>query len=220
MTQREQLETELAGATAELRAHMATWEYAFSMAGGCHGGREHPALGDPRADRGSTLAVATSAPACSNTSSELALRGKRTLRSLRSGQRLSDAFTEGGDDMADNRGVAYMGTGKVEVQDIDFPTFELKDGPGVNPDNVGRQLPARGDPQGRLHQHLRLRPAHGPRPHDRPRGADPRPRDHRRGDRGRAGTSSSSRSATSARCRSTSPAAAAATARRATPASA
>ncbi len=34
--------------------------------------------------------------------------------------------------MADNRGVAYMGTGKVEVRDIDFPTFELKDGPGVN----------------------------------------------------------------------------------------
>ena len=43
--------------------------------------------------------------------------------------------------MADNRGVAYMGTGKVEVQNIDFPTFELQDGPGVNPDNVGRQLP-------------------------------------------------------------------------------
>jgi glutathione-independent formaldehyde dehydrogenase len=43
--------------------------------------------------------------------------------------------------MADNRGVAYMGTGKVEVQDIDFPTFELQDGPGVNPGNVGRQLP-------------------------------------------------------------------------------
>ncbi len=43
--------------------------------------------------------------------------------------------------MADNRGVAYMGTGKVEVQDIDFPTFELKDGPGVNPANIGRQLP-------------------------------------------------------------------------------
>ena len=43
--------------------------------------------------------------------------------------------------MADNRGVAYMGTGKVEVQDIDYPTFELQDGPGVNPDNVGRQLP-------------------------------------------------------------------------------
>jgi glutathione-independent formaldehyde dehydrogenase len=43
--------------------------------------------------------------------------------------------------MADNRGVAYMGTGKVEVQDIDFPDFELKDGPGVNPANVGRKLP-------------------------------------------------------------------------------
>jgi glutathione-independent formaldehyde dehydrogenase len=43
--------------------------------------------------------------------------------------------------MADNRGVAYMGTGKVEVQNIDFPGLELKDGPGVNPDNVGRQLP-------------------------------------------------------------------------------
>src|SRR3954464_14638283 len=43
--------------------------------------------------------------------------------------------------MADNRGVAYMGTGKVEVHDIDFPGFTLQDGPGVNPDNVGRQLP-------------------------------------------------------------------------------
>jgi glutathione-independent formaldehyde dehydrogenase len=43
--------------------------------------------------------------------------------------------------MAENRGVAYMGTGKVEVQNIDFPTFELQDGPGVNPDNVGRALP-------------------------------------------------------------------------------
>jgi glutathione-independent formaldehyde dehydrogenase len=43
--------------------------------------------------------------------------------------------------MADNRGVAYMGPGKVELHDIDFPTFELKDGPGVNPANVGRQLP-------------------------------------------------------------------------------
>ena len=40
-----------------------------------------------------------------------------------------------------NKAVAYMGTGKVEVQTIDYPTFELKDGPGVNPDNVGRQLP-------------------------------------------------------------------------------
>jgi glutathione-independent formaldehyde dehydrogenase len=43
--------------------------------------------------------------------------------------------------MADNRGVAYMGPGKVEIHDTDFPTFELQDGPGVNPANVGRKLP-------------------------------------------------------------------------------
>ena len=43
--------------------------------------------------------------------------------------------------MADNRGVAYIGPGKVEVQDIDYPGFELKDGPGVNPANVGRKTP-------------------------------------------------------------------------------
>ena len=43
--------------------------------------------------------------------------------------------------MADNRGVAYVEPGKVEVRDIDFPGFELKDGPGVNPANVGRKTP-------------------------------------------------------------------------------
>jgi glutathione-independent formaldehyde dehydrogenase len=43
--------------------------------------------------------------------------------------------------MAENRGVAYIEPGKVEIHDIDFPTFELKDGPGVNPANVGRQVP-------------------------------------------------------------------------------
>jgi len=41
--------------------------------------------------------------------------------------------------MADNRGVAYLEPGKVELQNIDYPDFELKDGPGVNPANVGRQ---------------------------------------------------------------------------------
>jgi glutathione-independent formaldehyde dehydrogenase len=40
-----------------------------------------------------------------------------------------------------NRGVAYMGPGKVEVTSFDYPTFELKDGPGVNPANVGRKVP-------------------------------------------------------------------------------
>ena len=43
--------------------------------------------------------------------------------------------------MAGNRAVAYVGTGEVEVQDIPYPTFELQDGPGVNPANVGRKLP-------------------------------------------------------------------------------
>jgi glutathione-independent formaldehyde dehydrogenase len=43
--------------------------------------------------------------------------------------------------MADNRGVAYIEPGKVEVHDIDFPGLELKDGPGVHPDNVGRRTP-------------------------------------------------------------------------------
>ena len=43
--------------------------------------------------------------------------------------------------MSSNRAIAYQGPGKVDVVDIDYPTFELKDGPGVNPANVGRKLP-------------------------------------------------------------------------------
>jgi glutathione-independent formaldehyde dehydrogenase len=43
--------------------------------------------------------------------------------------------------MSGNRAVAYKSPGKVEVIDIDYPTFELKDGPGVNPANVGRKVP-------------------------------------------------------------------------------
>jgi hypothetical protein len=39
---RDLLKAQLAQATAELRTHMASWEYAFAMAGGCHGGSEHP----------------------------------------------------------------------------------------------------------------------------------------------------------------------------------
>ncbi len=42
--------------------------------------------------------------------------------------------------MTGNKAVAYKGPGKVELIDIDYPTFELKDGPGVNPANVGRQV--------------------------------------------------------------------------------
>jgi glutathione-independent formaldehyde dehydrogenase len=43
--------------------------------------------------------------------------------------------------VAGNRGVRYMGPGKVEVDDLAYPDFELHDGPGVNPANVGRKVP-------------------------------------------------------------------------------
>ena len=43
--------------------------------------------------------------------------------------------------MAGNRAVAYQGAGKVVVQELEMPEFVLKDGPGVNPANVGRQCP-------------------------------------------------------------------------------
>ena len=43
--------------------------------------------------------------------------------------------------MSSNSAVAYIGPGKVEVRDIDYPVLELRDGPGVNPANVGRQVP-------------------------------------------------------------------------------
>jgi glutathione-independent formaldehyde dehydrogenase len=36
--------------------------------------------------------------------------------------------------------VIYKGPGDVAVESIDYPTLELKDGPGVNPANVGRQV--------------------------------------------------------------------------------
>ncbi|HEY5880859.1 MAG TPA: formaldehyde dehydrogenase, glutathione-independent [Nakamurella sp.] len=43
--------------------------------------------------------------------------------------------------MSSNRAVTYQGPMKVAVQDIEYPTFELRDGPGVNPLNVGRKVP-------------------------------------------------------------------------------
>ena len=43
--------------------------------------------------------------------------------------------------MPGNKAVIYKGPGTVAVETIDYPTFELKDGPGVNPANVGRKLP-------------------------------------------------------------------------------
>ncbi|KIL49393.1 formaldehyde dehydrogenase, glutathione-independent [Jeotgalibacillus soli] len=41
--------------------------------------------------------------------------------------------------MAGNRAVIFSKPGEVEVQDISFPDLVLRDGPGVNPLNVGRK---------------------------------------------------------------------------------
>jgi hypothetical protein len=38
----DRLKAELEEARAELKAHMASWAYAFAMAGGVNGGRDHP----------------------------------------------------------------------------------------------------------------------------------------------------------------------------------
>lgn len=43
--------------------------------------------------------------------------------------------------MPGNRAVVYQGPGRVEVRETDYPTYELKDGPGVNKANVGRKTP-------------------------------------------------------------------------------
>jgi hypothetical protein len=38
----ERLRAELVSVEAELKQHMASWEYAFAMGASCHGGGEHP----------------------------------------------------------------------------------------------------------------------------------------------------------------------------------
>ena len=43
------LREELAETTAELKAHMASWEYAFAMGSSRHGGSEHPVHWETRA---------------------------------------------------------------------------------------------------------------------------------------------------------------------------
>ncbi|APU15685.1 MULTISPECIES: formaldehyde dehydrogenase, glutathione-independent [Actinoalloteichus] len=41
--------------------------------------------------------------------------------------------------MTGNKAIAYVGKGAVEVRDIGYPSLTLRDGPGVNPANVGRR---------------------------------------------------------------------------------
>jgi glutathione-independent formaldehyde dehydrogenase len=43
--------------------------------------------------------------------------------------------------MPGNKAVVYQGAGHVEIRDTDYPTYEMKDGPGVNKANVGRKTP-------------------------------------------------------------------------------
>jgi glutathione-independent formaldehyde dehydrogenase len=43
--------------------------------------------------------------------------------------------------MPGNRAVVYQGPGQVQVRDNDYPSYEVKDGPGVNKANVGRRTP-------------------------------------------------------------------------------
>jgi hypothetical protein len=45
----ERLRSELAEATAELTAHLHSWEYAYAMGASCHGGSDHPILRAARA---------------------------------------------------------------------------------------------------------------------------------------------------------------------------
>jgi glutathione-independent formaldehyde dehydrogenase len=86
--------------------------------------------------------------------------------------------------VADDRGIAYMGAGKVELRDIDFPSLVLRDGPGVHPDNMGRELPHAAILKV-VSTNICGSDQHMVR--DRAGGNGPRARDHRRGDRDRAG---------------------------------
>lgn len=47
----------------------------------------------------------------------------------------------GGIAMPGNKAVVYEGPGRVQVEEAAYPEFEVKDGPGVNPANVGRKVP-------------------------------------------------------------------------------
>jgi hypothetical protein len=53
---RERLEAELVAAEAELRAHLASWEYAFAMGASRDGASEHPVHWATRARTDALLA--------------------------------------------------------------------------------------------------------------------------------------------------------------------
>src|SRR5919205_935425 len=43
--------------------------------------------------------------------------------------------------MPGNKAVTFVGPGKVEVRELDYPTLELRSGPGVHPANENRKAP-------------------------------------------------------------------------------
>jgi hypothetical protein len=45
----ERIKAELDEATAELTAHLHSWEYAYAMGASCHSGSDHPILREARA---------------------------------------------------------------------------------------------------------------------------------------------------------------------------
>src|SRR6185436_5953031 len=71
----------------------------------------------------------------------LALGDEDLSRSPTTDASNQSASGKGAEAMPGNKAVAYIGPGKVEVREIDYPGLELRDGPGVNPANVGRKLP-------------------------------------------------------------------------------
>ncbi len=88
--------------------------------------------------------------------------------------------------MSANRAVAYEGPGVVKVIDTDYPDFELHDGPGVNPANVGRKIP-HGAILRTVATNICGSDQHMVRGRTTaPAGTRARPRDHRRGRRDRS----------------------------------
>src|SRR4029079_10618606 len=65
--------------------------------------------------------------------------GSCRTASARRGERHQQS--KGENVLSGNKAVAYIEPGKVEVHTIDYPKLELRDGPGVDPANVGRKTP-------------------------------------------------------------------------------
>jgi len=65
--------------------------------------------------------------------------------------------------MANNRGVAYVAPGQVQVKSVEYP--KLKNARFGDQPLRGKRRSARRDPKDRDHKYLRVGSAHGSRPH-------------------------------------------------------